>query len=263
MSSPAPKSLILNLMRAAEGRPVTAADAVTSAALFGIRENSVRVTLVRLAAAGLIESAGRGTYKLGPQAADLAHDLSGWRHSEERVIDWSGAWIMVSTGALGRSDRVALRRRDRALALLGFKALDSGLYVRPDNLKGRSAGARERLRRLGLESTAPVFTATDLDAELDAKARGLWQGEALTQGYLHTRQKLENWLSRWQDLELEVAARECYLLGNEAIRQLIFDPLLPDPLVDRQVRREFTQSVLTFDQTGHEIWRKLLPSMSL
>ena len=50
MSSPAPKSLILNLMRAAEGRPVTAADAMTSAALFGIRENSVRVTLVRLVA---------------------------------------------------------------------------------------------------------------------------------------------------------------------------------------------------------------------
>ena len=68
MSSPVPKSLILNLMRAAEGRPVTAADAVTSAALFGIRENSVRVTLVRLAAAGMIESAGRGTYKLGPDA---------------------------------------------------------------------------------------------------------------------------------------------------------------------------------------------------
>lgn len=263
MSSPAPKSLILNLMRAAEGRPVTAADAVTSAALFGIRENSVRVTLVRLAAAGMIESAGRGTYKLGPQAAELAQDLSDWRHREERVTAWSGAWLMVSTGALGRSDRVALRRRDRALALLGFKALDSGLYLRPDNIKGHATAARARLRRLGLENTAPVFTATDLDAELDARARTLWQNEALTQGYAQTRQKLEQWLSRWHELELDVAARECYLLGNESIRQLIFDPLLPDPLVDSQVRHDFTQSVLAFDQTGHEIWRKLLPSMNL
>jgi phenylacetic acid degradation operon negative regulatory protein len=263
MSSPAPKSLILNLMRAAEGRPVTAADAVTSAALFGIRENSVRVTLVRLAAAGLIESAGRGTYRLGPQATDLAHDLSGWRHSEERVTDWSGAWLMVSTGALGRSDRVALRRRDRALALLGFKALDNSLYVRPDNLKGHAAVARERLHRLGLENSAPVFIATDLDADLDAQARGLWQGQALTDAYIQTRQKLERWLSRWQELELDVAARECYLLGNESIRQLIFDPLLPDPLVDQQVRRDFTQCVLAFDEIGHQIWRRLLPSMSL
>ena len=110
---------------------------------------------------------------------------------------------------------------------------------------------------------APVFNATDLDAELDARARTLWQGQALTQGYVQTRQKLEQWLSRWHELELDVAARECYLLGNEAIRQLIFDPLLPDPLVDMQARRDFTQCVLAFDQTGHEIWRKLLPSMSL
>lgn len=263
MSSPAPKSLILNLMRAAEGRPVTAADAVTSAALFGIRENSVRVTLVRLAASGMIESAGRGCYKLGPQATGLAQDLSGWRHSEERVTEWTGAWMMVSTAALGRSDRVALRRRDRALALLGFKALDSGLYVRPDNLKGHTVAARERLHRLGLEEQAPVFTATDLAPELDAQARALWQGQALTQGYVQTRAKLDEWLSRWQDLELDVAARECYLIGNEAIRQLIFDPLLPDPLVDSQIRRDFTQSVLKFDQTGHAIWRKLLPSMNL
>ena len=42
-----------------------------------------------------------------------------------------------------------------------------------------------------------------------------------------------------------------------------FDPLLPDPLVDMQARRDFTQCVRAFDQTGHEIWRKLLPSMSL
>ena len=121
----------------------------------------------------------------------------------------------------------------------------------------------ERLHRLGLERAAPVFNATDLDAELDARARTLWQGQALTQGYVQTRQKLEQWLSRWHELELDVAARECYLLGNEAIRQLIFDPLLPDPLVDMQARRDFTQCVLAFDQTGHEIWRKLLPSMSL
>lgn len=170
---------------------------------------------------------------------------------------------MVSTGGLGRSDRVALRRRDRALALMGFKSLDSGLCVRPDNLKGHAAGVRERLHRLGLGQSVPVFTATDLDADLDARARSLWKGHAMTQGYIQSRQKLEEWLTRWQDLALEVAARESYLLGSEVIRQLVFDPLLPDPLVDGQARRAFAQSVLTFDQTGHDIWRRLLPLLNL
>ncbi|MGC4062998.1 MAG: hypothetical protein QM749_20015 [Aquabacterium sp.] len=67
--SPNPKNLILNLLLAADGMPLIAADAVSSCALFGIRENSVRVALVRLSAAGMVESAGRGAYQLGPQAA--------------------------------------------------------------------------------------------------------------------------------------------------------------------------------------------------
>ena len=50
--APNPKHLILNLLMAADG-PLTSREAVGACALFGIRENSVRVALVRLAAAGL------------------------------------------------------------------------------------------------------------------------------------------------------------------------------------------------------------------
>lgn len=257
---PNPKNLILNLLLANDGAPLSAADAVGSCALFGIRENSVRVALVRLGAAGLIASAGRGAYRLGPQAADLAEALASWRISESRVCDWHGAWIMVSTGHLGRSDRTALRTRQRALALLGFKALDDTLHVRPDNLIGHAPVVRERLRKLGLELDAPVFAATDLPPELDARARTLWQGEALNSAYRQTRQKLQAWLARADELEPEVAARECYLLGNEAIRQLVFDPLLPEPLVDTAERRAFASTVLAFDEAGHRIWRERLPA---
>lgn len=257
---PNPKNLILNLLLANDGAPLSAADAVGSCALFGIRENSVRVALVRLGAAGLIASAGRGAYRLGPQAADLAEALASWRSSESRVCDWHGAWIMVSTGHLGRSDRTALRTRQRALALLGFKELDDTLHVRPDNLIGHAPVVRERLRKLGLELDAPVFAATDLPPELDARARTLWQGEALNSAYRQTRQKLQAWMARADELEPEVAARECYLLGNEAIRQLVFDPLLPEPLVDAAERRAFATTVLAFDEAGHRIWRERLPA---
>lgn len=257
---PNPKNLILNLLQANDGAPLSAADAVGSCALFGIRENSVRVALVRLAAAGLIASAGRGAYRLGPQAADLAQELASWRTSESRVCEWHGAWIMVSTGHLGRSDRTALRTRQRALALLGFKELNDTLHLRPDNLIGHAPLVRERLRKLGLEADAPVFVATDLAPELDARARTLWQGERLTQAYQQTRHQLETWMAHANELEPEVAARESYLLGNEAIRQLVFDPLLPEPLVDTAERRAFTHTVLAFDEAGHRIWRERLPA---
>jgi phenylacetic acid degradation operon negative regulatory protein len=257
---PNPKSLILNLLLANNGAPLTAADAVGSCALFGIRENSVRVALVRLGSAGMIESAGRGSYRLGPKAAGLAQEVARWRSSESRVCEWSGDWIMVSTGNLGRSDRTALRCRQRALALLGLKELDACLHVRPNNLIGQAPAIRERLRKLGLEADAPVFAATDLAPELDARARSLWHGEALNKAYRQTRQKLELWMANAHGLEPEVAARESYLLGNDAIRQLVFDPLLPAPLVDVTARRAFTEAVVAFDQAGHRIWGEQLPA---
>lgn len=259
--SPTPKSFILNLLLAANGEPLHASDAVTSCQLFGIRENSVRVALARLNAAGLIESVGRGAYRLGPQAASLAADVASWRLAEQRVCDWDRAWLVVSTAGLRRSDRSALRQRERALALAGFQALASDLHVRPDNLVGHAEAARQRLRQLGLEAEALVFVARDFAADVDQAARQLWATRHLDAGYTQTRQRLDAWLAGADRLDLEAAARESYVLGNEAIRQLVFDPLLPDPLVDTQARRAFRQAVLDFDAAGHRIWQSLLPSL--
>ena len=258
VTAPSPKSLILNLLLAADGDPLEASDAVLASSLFGIRENSVRVALVRLGAAGLLASSGRGAYQLGPAAASLADELSSWRSAEVRTIPWTGDWLMVCTAELGRSDRKALRVRDRALALMGMKPLNDALHVRPANLLGGAADARDRLQRLGLPAQAPVFIARDLDTALDTRARSLWDGQGLTQAYRRTHQRLDAWLARSHDLDAETAARESYLLGNEAIRQLVFDPLLPEPLVDTQARRAFTEAVVAFDRAGHDIWRRLL-----
>jgi phenylacetic acid degradation operon negative regulatory protein len=255
---PQPRTLILNLLLAAQGQPLMARDAVASCELFGIRENSARVTLVRLATAGLIEAAGRGAYRLGPSGTGLAAEVATWRDADRRVREWTGGWIAVHVGALGRSDRVALRARDRALALVGLRELDRGLHVRPDNLVGGVAAARERLYKLGLDPSAPVFVANDLDARRELRARKLWDGKALTKSYRDTRRRLADWLERVDKLEPQVAARESFLLGNKAIRQLVFDPLLPAPLVDVTERRSFVETVVRYDRAGRAIWRQLL-----
>src|SRR5690606_20761189 len=77
-----------------------------------------------------------------------------------------------------------------------------------------------------------------------------------------TRLKLETWMAEANELDIDVAARECYLLGHEAIRQLVFDPLLPAPLVDVNERHAFTETVQVYDRVGHAIWRKLLAEFS-
>jgi phenylacetic acid degradation operon negative regulatory protein len=260
--TPNPRQLILSLLLASDGGELFARDAVAGAALFGIRENSVRVALVRLASGGLIEATGRGSYRLGPNGADLAADVSTWRSAERRVRKWQGGWVAVNVGNLGRSDRVALRARDRALLLLGLRELDRGLFLRPDNLVGGVSGVRERLHRLGLQEDAAVFLASELDAAREARARALWDGKALTKSYGRTRQQLEKWLRRASELKPQTAAREAFVLGNDAIRQLVFDPLLPDPLVDPAERRAFVAGVLEFDRAGRGIWRRFLQPMA-
>jgi phenylacetic acid degradation operon negative regulatory protein len=153
---------------------------------------------------------------------------------------------------------VALRARDRALGLLGLRELDRGLHVRPDNLAGGVAAARRRLTRLGLESDAAVFRAGDFDAGRERRARSLWDGKALARGYRKTGARLERWLANARRLDSEAAARESFLLGDEAIRQLVFDPLLPVPLVDEQARSAFVDVVIRFDAAGQAIWMDFL-----
>jgi phenylacetic acid degradation operon negative regulatory protein len=254
---PNPRHLIVTLLIGAEGEPISARDAVAACGLFGIRENSVRVALVRLSAAGMIEAEARGTYRLGRNAVELADNVQAWRAAESRVRTWSGKWIAVYSGALGRSDRAALRPRDRALALLGFRELDRGLFLRPDNLVGGVADVRARLYKLGLDPEAAVFILESLDDEREAHARSRWNGKALTRSYVQGRQRLEDWLAKVEGLDLEVLARESFLLGNETIRQVVFDPLLPDPLVDVDARRAFLTTLIEFDRVGHTIWREL------
>ncbi len=257
------KNLILDLLLAAGGRALTAREAVSAGALFRINSNNVRVALVRLSAEGLIDSAARGSYRLGPAAAKLAGEVATWRKAEQRIRKWNGGYLAVSCGSLGRSDRAALRRRERGLHMLGFRELDRNLHIRPDNIEKNATAVRERLYNLGLEPEAAVFVASDLDAAREERARALWDGEALNATYRSMREQLEEWMEESDGLEPAAAARESFLLGGRAIHQIVFDPLLPAPFVDTDARHEFIRTVLRFDQVGHAIWRRLLESVSV
>jgi phenylacetic acid degradation operon negative regulatory protein len=253
-----PRQLILKLLQSRPNRTLSAQAAVTAAAVLGLSENSVRVALVRLQAAELVEPAGRGEYRLGPNASALAAEVSAWRTIERRLGAWDGSWVAAYAGGLGRSDRAALRAREQAFAMLGMRTLEPELWLRPNNLRGGAAEVRTRLQGLGLTHDVAVFRLEDLDAERSERARQLWNGQALDQHYHDTRVELEAWLAKAERLQLDVGARESFLLGDAAIRSLVFDPLLPAPLVDAKARRAFVSTVQRFDRAGHEIWKRFL-----
>jgi phenylacetic acid degradation operon negative regulatory protein len=255
--APNARRIIMGLLLADGDQPLSSRQVVTACALFGISENSARVALARLSASGLIASAERGSYQLGEAATALAGDVATWRESEARLGDWSGQYIAVLTGALGRTDRSALRRRERALDMLGFRELDKDCFLRPDNLRGGVEAVRQRLYALGLEAEAPVFIASGFDHSRTTRLPALWDGESLNQLYRRQQAQLTRWLERADQLEPEDAARESFLLGGRAIRHIVFDPLLPAPLVDADARHDFIQTVKAFDRAGYAIWQRL------
>jgi phenylacetic acid degradation operon negative regulatory protein len=251
------KNLILELLMANQNQAISAKEAIAAAALFGMTPNTIRVALARLSAEGLLMGAGRGSYQLGHQAVGLAQDLAKWRQIEQRLRPWHGDYIAVYSAGLGRTDRTALRRRERALEMLGFAELGKGLHIRPNNIESDVGAVRQRLMNLGLESSAYVFQMNQLDPQHDEQLHQLWDGSALNQHYDTIQQQLNEWLTHVDQLDIEVAAREAFLLGRTAIRQVVFDPLLPEPLIDQQGRRAFFECVRQFDRVGRHIWQQV------
>jgi phenylacetic acid degradation operon negative regulatory protein len=251
------KKLVLGLLLAREGQALSVQEAIAACAFFSITENNVRVTLARLSGEGLIQSHGRGAYTLGPAAMTTASEVAHWHEAEQRLQDWQGGYICVHSAALGRSNRKALRQRERALDMLGLRELDRGLHLRPDNLIGGVDELRKRLLSLGLEGDAVVFRATDFDTERRSRINNLWDGTTLNRYYRKERRRLEDWMAGCAELEADVAARESYLMGGAAIRQLVFDPWLPEPLIDAAARRAFVATVKRFEETGKAIWSNL------
>jgi phenylacetic acid degradation operon negative regulatory protein len=228
---------------------------VAAADLFAIEENSLRVALARLLAAETVERDERGEYRLGRRAAAVQQQVRSWRRIEDRVCQWNGGWLGVHTGALRRESRATLERRRRALRFLGFRELVPGLQIRPDNLTASREALYEELVTLGLPTAAPVFSMAMIDGSSDTAARALWDGDALVADYRRSRAELEESEARLPAISARNAMVESFLLGGRVIRQIVLDPLLPEPIVPAGELRDLVAAMRRYDKLGHSCWR--------
>lgn len=253
----APKSLLLNLLSTLRGRAMPVRALVVAANAFGIAEETLRVALARLLANGLVQRDERGLYRLAEKTRPIQSQVESWTDIEQRVIAWSGGWVVAHTAGVPRSERKAARRRGRAFKFLGFRELDPGLWLRPDNLRGGVGASRQRLRELGLEVSVPVFRATDME-NAEERAGDLWEIDALRESYRSMRRDLQRSASRLPKLTRERAMVESFVLGGAAIRQMVFDPLLPEPLVPVAERRALVEELKGYDKLGRQCWRDFM-----
>ena len=254
--TPSAKSLILDLLSTLPRRyPVPVGALVRAGAIFDLGENSLRVALARLRSRGLVESDERGLYRLGATAHAVNRQVRRWRTVEDAVCAWDGSWVAVERGEPARGDRGATQRRARALRLLGFRAWAGRLELRPNNLLGGIEAVRNRLDTLGVGSPTLVFRLSELDTAAERTARSLWHVHVLEAGYEATCARLETSATRLPALSHDAAMAESFRLGGEAVRQIVFDPLLPAPIVATQKRSELVEAMRRYDRLGRRIWK--------
>ena len=228
-----------------------------AAEVFGISENSLRVALARLLAAGQLTRNERGFYELAAEARVVQLHVSSWQSIEDRLVPWRGHWIAVHGPTTGVGRGRQRRRHERALAFVGLGELEPELWIRPDNVVGGVAAIRRRLGELGLEG-ARVFGLHDFDAETEQRARGLWDAWDLTARYAKMRATIEESSATLLQQPVEQAVVESFLIGGAALRLLAFDPLLPEPLVDARGRRALVSALRVFVPRGEARWAELL-----
>lgn len=255
---PTAKSLVLDLLSTVRGRAMPVRALVAAGRVFGLPEEGMRVALARLASRGLIERRGRGLYTLAKRADPVQSHVASWARVEQRVVPWKGSWIAAHTAGLARSDRSALRQRRRAFGFLGFAELSPELWIRPDNLRGGVTDVRDRLHRFGLDPGAPVFRFDGLDESAELRARSLWDTDGLRIRYRDLRREMAKSTARLGELPPEKAMVESFTLGGRAIRCIVLDPLLPEPLVPAIERRTLLDAMRVYDRIGRERWREFM-----
>ncbi len=223
--------------------------------LFGITENNVRVALARLQDRGRLQRLGRGRYGLAADARPVQRHVSAWASLEERRVSWRGRWCGVYLSRPGQVGRLEGRRRMRALEFLGLRALEAGLWLRPDNLAGGVAALRTRLVELGLDEGSRVFALSDLDPDTEQQARGLWDVQGLVASYGAQTRRLQQSAKQLAKLPLEESVVESFLVGGRAINQLAFDPLLPDEIQPAVDRRALVEEMRAYDRLARAYWR--------
>jgi phenylacetic acid degradation operon negative regulatory protein len=252
------RTLILDLLSTVRRGAMPVGCLVEAGALFGFAPNNLRVSLSKLHADGRVVRDERGQYRLGAAAAALSDRLRPWRRLEDQQRAWKGTWLAVYSPRAGRA--AERRRRERALALMGFREFGPLLSIRPDNLRLGVEGVRRYFASLPEPAFEPplVYGIHDLDPAADLRARSLWDADALSQSYRSFTARLRESTDRVAALSTDEAMVETFLVGAGAVRFLHLDPLLPVEILDPKPRETLVAATREYDELGRSLWAPFL-----
>lgn len=249
-----PKRLILSLL---SGRGIGALEVnvlIAWGKLFDITPAATRVAVGRLLKQQLLVSVTRGKYRLGPAAEAIADTVSDWADAESKITNWEGQWLVVHTSHLGRTDKTALKARERAFRLYGFSQIVTGLWCRPANFLEAEHQTFSRLIALGLENTAVMMKTAHFVGLREVDVEKMWQVESIEAAYQASLSRIQRSAQKVDSLSLPHAARETFLTGEYVIREINADPLLPEEMINVALRKALHEAMQDYSELGRRIW---------
>jgi phenylacetic acid degradation operon negative regulatory protein len=255
--TPQPRGLVLDLLATLRTGSMPVRALVAAGDLFGIDENRMRVAITRALTEGVIERDQRGEYRRRSDRG-IGELVVGWRGLDARTTSWSGEWLGVLHAGARGADRSVQRRSKHALDLLGFRAFQRDVAIRPANLIDALPELRTRLVDLGLSSHASVVVIEQMDSEGETRARELWDTDALRRSYARAIARLDASRSRLDRLSEAKAMVESFSLGGQVIRQIVLDPRLPAPLMPAGEFSALVKAMRAYECAGRASWRRFL-----
>lgn len=254
------QQVALGFLGAARGRALSAKALVAGGEVLGVSGNATRLALSRLSARGDIVSERRGAYLLSPSRRSAVAHVRAFKTGFATRTAWRGGFVGVLTSDLSRKHASDITRRERALNLSGFRAFLHGLWLRPDNLAGGKVLIEAHLRRLGLDEGATVVEVQLDGAQLKTLERA-WHVAADEKKARELTARVTRFLKSLRTTAPKDAAVEAFWLGDEVLRFLARDPLLPESMADPEPRRALAEAMATLDEQGFALWATLLEEL--
>ena len=249
-----PRSAILDLLSPRGRRPISAAAIVAACALFGISSNSTRVALARLVADGRLDKVGPASYALSEDAEAFNRYVLGWSQIDRLEKGWNTKWMMVH---LERPPSTRTREyARRAYRFARVAEVNPTLAARPDNLRINHYDLRNTLVTFGLEGPFFVSCAEVDDYTASHWVMNLWHADRLRAAHNRMAARIEASLVRLGKMSFEKALVESFIVGGEAIRALILDPLLPEIFMPGRERNFVLEVMRAYDKIGRTLWRQ-------
>jgi phenylacetic acid degradation operon negative regulatory protein len=260
MPQPSAMRVALALLGAARDEPLTTPMLIGAADVLGLSSNSMRIALSRLTSSADVITRERGVYALSKSRKESFAHVRRYRTAFAQRTTWRGDFLGVLTADLPRRNATLVRRRSHALELVGFRPFTHELFVRPDNLAGGRDSVTAQLQRLGLDPEAEIIGVT-LDERQREKVQRAWPVKADQQRAVTLARKVRALLPLMNRRPPREVAAQSFWLGDEVLRFLARDPLLPEQWADPKPRHELAELMSELDERGQHVWRSLMENL--